>query len=149
MCYTEDVERNPMKFEVGRTYTARSACDHNLVFAWTVTARTAKFITINDGDTERRVGVKVHDGNEWALPDGSYSMAPVINADSPVPLPYVTVFPADRASGWRVAIRIGDIIEHRRLNAAKFDATAARAEAEEMFPDRLVILPDDPKPWAA
>ena len=37
------------KFEVGKTYSMRSACDHNCVWTYTVTARTAQTITITDG----------------------------------------------------------------------------------------------------
>lgn len=74
-------------FEIGETYSTRSAGDHTMTFSWTVTARTAKFITVVEGDPDRpgkpkRVGVKTdNDGNEWAMPDGAYSMAPVIRAN--------------------------------------------------------------------
>lgn len=70
------------KFQVGNTYSARSASDHNCVWTFTVIARTAKFVTITDGDETRRVGaiVSSFDGAEYALPFGSYSMAPVIRA---------------------------------------------------------------------
>jgi hypothetical protein len=60
---------------------------------------------------------------------------------------YVTVMDARPRSGWLVAHRSGDVIEHRRLTAAKHDPEAARAEAAAMFPDHLVVLPGDPKPW--
>lgn len=72
------------RFKVGQTVTARSACDSECVFVWTVTARSARFVTFTD-DTGRdaRVGVKVdaHTGAEWAMPQGSFSMAPVVRAD--------------------------------------------------------------------
>jgi hypothetical protein len=61
---------------------------------------------------------------------------------------YVTVMDAKPRSGWLVASRDGDTIVHRRLNAAKSNPDGARAEAETMFPDHLVVLPDDTdKPW--
>ena len=71
-----------VQFKIGSTYTARSACDYDCVFAWTVVARTAKTITLEEkhGRVSRR-GVKVHDGVEWCMPSGSYSMAPCINAE--------------------------------------------------------------------
>lgn len=136
------------EFTVGRSYSTRLNVEDGVGLTYTVTARTPKFVTLRDrwGD-ERRVGVKTHDGVEWALPDGSYSMAPVIHADRPDPLPYVTVGPTPRRPGWFVAHREGDIIVHRRLAAGPFDESAARAEAAAMFPDHLVVLPDDPKPW--
>jgi hypothetical protein len=139
----------PARFEVGRSYSARSAADHETVFVWAVTARTAKFITVeDDSGVTKRVGVKTHDGVEWAMPAGRYSMAPVIKADRPDPPPYVTVMDAAPRSGWKVAHRTGCVITHTRLNAGKYDANAARAEAEAMFPNHLVVMPGDPvKPW--
>jgi hypothetical protein len=72
-------------FQVGTTYTTRSAADSNCIFRFTVTKRTAKFITVlrdNGADGELiRVGVKTDERGEWALPLGSFSMAPVIRAD--------------------------------------------------------------------
>lgn len=59
---------------------------------------------------------------------------------------YVTVMDAKPRSGWLLAHREGDVIIHRRLNAAKHDADAARAEAEELFPEHRVVLPGDPNP---
>lgn len=69
-------------FQIGRTYTTRLATSHSTVLSYEVVKRTAKFVTVRDrhGKT-KRVGVKSHDGREYALPDGSYSMAPVIFAE--------------------------------------------------------------------
>ncbi len=72
-------------FKVGATYSTGEANDYTWRFR--VVSRTAKFITIVDVShgTEgeiSRVGVKAGwGGHEIALPLGSYSMAPVINAD--------------------------------------------------------------------
>ena len=70
------------KFQIGQTYSARSACDYDCVFSFTVTKRTGKFLTIEDrhGKT-RRVGVRDRYGVEACSPLGSYSMAPVLFAD--------------------------------------------------------------------
>jgi hypothetical protein len=74
------------KFEVGKTYSTGEGRDY--VWRFRVTRRTAKFITISEivngyePEPPKRVGVKVGwGGNEYALPLGSYSMAPVISAD--------------------------------------------------------------------
>jgi hypothetical protein len=69
-------------FKVGQTYTARSVCDHNCTWSFTVTRRTAKFVTIESADGKKtRAGIKTDfDGNEYALPMGSFSMAPCIRA---------------------------------------------------------------------
>jgi hypothetical protein len=72
----------PATFQVGARYWAQSVADHTCLWWFTVTARTAKFITLTDeyGKTFR-VGVKNDsDRGEWALPFGSYSMAPVVRA---------------------------------------------------------------------
>ena len=58
-------------------------------YTWTfeAVARTAKFVTLQDGigDLHRvKVHIDARDGGEWALPLGSYSMAPVIRADRPL-----------------------------------------------------------------
>lgn len=75
----------PSAFQVGQTVQARSACDSDCVWTFTVTARTAKFVTLQDVDTgdTMRVGVRSHDGEEWASPFGSFSMAPVVRAGAP------------------------------------------------------------------
>jgi hypothetical protein len=76
----------PATFIVGQTYTCRSASNHSTVFAYTVIKRTAKFITIEDSSGRvKRVGVTIDtgwacDGGESAMPQGTFSMAPVIKA---------------------------------------------------------------------
>jgi hypothetical protein len=70
------------QFEVGKTYSTRSACDYECVFAFTVKSRTAKFLVLEDRHGQvRRVGVRVWSGVESCKPLGSYSMCPVLNAD--------------------------------------------------------------------
>ena len=68
------------KFRVGQIVdTGRG----DYVWTFEVVARTAKFVTLRDrhGDTRR---VKIHvsersgEPYEWALPLGTYSMAPVV-----------------------------------------------------------------------
>lgn len=68
-------------FEIGTTYCTRSASDWDCIFRFTVVARTAKFITVNDGYDNYRVKVWTgQDGEEWASPYGKYSMSPCIQA---------------------------------------------------------------------
>lgn len=66
-------------FQVGHTYAARCISDSNITFTYKVVKRTAKFLTVEDkwGD-QKRCGVKISDGREFALPDGSYAWAPII-----------------------------------------------------------------------
>jgi hypothetical protein len=73
------------QFEVGKTYESRSACDWNCVWTFTVVKRTAQFITIEGRALEgsKRVKIQKSDSGEFALWDGSYSMAPVIRAYCP------------------------------------------------------------------
>ncbi len=69
------------KFEVGKTYYDRSACNHDCIFSYTVISRTAKTVILQDkfGKTRRR-RVFISGGEEHVLPQGSYSMAPVLSA---------------------------------------------------------------------
>lgn len=64
-------------FEAGKTYTTRSACDHDCVISVTVAKRTAKTITTAAGKTLR---VGMYDGAEFVKPWGTYSMAPIVTA---------------------------------------------------------------------
>jgi len=70
------------KFEVGKTYTTRSACNHDCIIAVTVIKRTAKTIIADCGSFrgEKRLRIKDYEGVETVAPWGSYSMSPVINA---------------------------------------------------------------------
>jgi hypothetical protein len=70
-----------LRFIVGRTYSTRSICDHDCVFAFTILARTAKTITTQiHGKTVRR-GLSLWNGVEQFKPYGSYSMCAVVSAD--------------------------------------------------------------------
>lgn len=72
------------KFEVGKTYTMRSACDHDCVWSYIVTARTAQTVTLSDGKKtlKCRVSKKYSEyrGAETVFPLGQYSMAPILSA---------------------------------------------------------------------
>lgn len=73
------------KFETGKTYTMRSACDHECVWAYTVTARTAATITLADEAgkiTKCRIikAISEMDNRECVRPLGAYSMAPILRA---------------------------------------------------------------------
>jgi hypothetical protein len=69
-------------FQIGKTYSTRSACDYDTIFAWTVTARTAKQVTLENswGKTTKR-GVYIWNGIEHCKPEGTYSMCPIISAE--------------------------------------------------------------------
>ncbi|MBR5865710.1 MAG: hypothetical protein IKY89_05505 [Alistipes sp.] len=72
------------KFEIGKEYSMRSACDHNCIWSYTVIARTAATITISDGkETKKcRVSKQVSEWNnaETIYPLGQYSMSPSLVA---------------------------------------------------------------------
>ena len=72
------------KFEIGKEYNMRSACDHNCIWTYTVTDRTAQTITITDGkETKKcRISKKVSewDNRETVYPLGKYSMCPALRA---------------------------------------------------------------------
>lgn len=74
------------KFEIGKTYYMRSACNHECVWKYTVTARTACTVTLEDekGEIKRcRINKYITNVNnvEAVLPLGNYSMSPTLSAD--------------------------------------------------------------------
>lgn len=70
-------------FEVGKTYSTRSACDHDCIFSFTVTSRTDKTVTLSrrGGGTGVRRKIRVYDGAEHIDPLGRFSMSPVLSAN--------------------------------------------------------------------
>lgn len=77
------------KFEVGAEYSTSSICDHNCVWSYVVTARTAKTITIQEKGRFDKPGKKCRinaelsemNGCETVYPMGRYSMAPSLRAE--------------------------------------------------------------------
>lgn len=72
------------KFEIGNQYSVSSICDHNCVWTFTVTARTAQTVTITDGkETKKcRINKKYSEyrNTETVFPFGQYSMCPMLSA---------------------------------------------------------------------
>lgn len=66
-------------FEVGKSYSTRSVCDHNCIITVRVAARSAHFITTTEGK-RLKVTVSRYDGAETVKPWGSFSMCPVLSA---------------------------------------------------------------------
>jgi len=73
------------KFEVGRVYQMRAIGDHNCVWQYTVTARTASTVKLFDGKQtiSRRIvrAASAWRNAETVYPLGQYSMAPTLSAD--------------------------------------------------------------------
>ena len=67
-----------MQFEVGKSYSTRSICDHECVVRVSVVSRTAKTIRTAEGKSFR---VFDYQGVEQVRPWGRYSMAPIVGAD--------------------------------------------------------------------
>ena len=81
------------RFEVGKRYEMRSACDHDCIWRYRVVDRTSCVITLQPinrfggpcGLTQRcRItkGLSELRGAESVMPLGRYSMAPVLSADN-------------------------------------------------------------------
>lgn len=69
------------KFEVGKTYYARSICDYDCIYSFQILKRTEKSVTVKvHGKTVRR-GLSVYNDVELFRPFGSYSMAATIYAN--------------------------------------------------------------------
>ncbi len=70
------------KFEIGKTYYDHSACNHDCIFSYTVVRRTAKTLVLRDQFGEiRRRRIFLSGNVENVMPQGSYSMAPILSAD--------------------------------------------------------------------
>lgn len=84
------------KFEVGKTYSMFSPCDHDCIWEYKVIKRTDKMVTLQpvepDGtlsenqEKVRRVKILTDDycDEEWARPLGHYSMCPILRAEREV-----------------------------------------------------------------
>lgn len=71
------------QFKVGQTYSARSICDYDCIFSFTILGRTAKSITVNVRGSVVRRSLSIYEGVEQFKPFGSYSMAAIVGADDP------------------------------------------------------------------
>lgn len=74
------------QFKVGKSYSMRSACDHDCIWTYTVTKRTASTVTIKDKNgniTNCRINKKVSEyrNAESIFPMGKYSMCPILSAE--------------------------------------------------------------------
>lgn len=72
------------RFEIGSTYSMQSVCDHNCVWSYTVTERTAQTITVTDGKEIKKLRISKkysqYRDAETVFPLGQYSMAPMLTA---------------------------------------------------------------------
>lgn len=68
-------------FTPGNAYVMLWAGDADARTAIRVVKRTKKFVTLwVEGFGIKRCAVRMHDGGEYALPLGSYAMAPCVKA---------------------------------------------------------------------
>jgi hypothetical protein len=94
------------KFEAGKTYFTRSACDHNCIFKVAVVSRTAKTIRASvDGEAPRTLRISLYRDVEQVMPKGNYSMAPIVGADKQGPSDLPTTEQAERAANDAAARR--------------------------------------------
>lgn len=72
------------KFEIGKTYSCKSVCGNDCVWSYTVIARTAKMVTLSDGNKiiKRRIIAKLSEYRdaESVYPLGQFAMAPILSA---------------------------------------------------------------------
>lgn len=73
------------RFELGKSYECRSACDHECVWTYIIKGRTEKTITVEDEDG-KVFKLRINkESSEWrkaetVYPLGKYSMCPVLHA---------------------------------------------------------------------
>lgn len=74
-------------FLTGNRYYMRSVCDHNCIWVYKVTKRTASTVTLFDeksGETKTcriNKAYTAHRDAETVFPLGQYSMCPILSAD--------------------------------------------------------------------
>lgn len=72
------------KFEVGKTYSMRSVCDHNCVWQYVVMSRTPATVTLYNGNIfiKCRINKEYSEyrNAETVFPLGRYSMQPILSA---------------------------------------------------------------------
>ena len=72
------------QFKIGNKYTSHSIGDYDITWTYTVTARTAKTITVTDGKETKKLRIieklSAWDNRETVYPLGKYSMCPVLRA---------------------------------------------------------------------
>lgn len=70
------------QFMPGKFYFCRSMCDYGCTWIYMVTRRTDKTIYVREDGLgpEKALRVKDDRGEEYVLPAGRYSMAPVLRA---------------------------------------------------------------------
>jgi hypothetical protein len=68
-------------FEVGQILKTRSICNYDCVYTAEVMKRTAKTITIKEGDEIKTRRIFIYDDVECIKPHGNYSMSATFRAD--------------------------------------------------------------------
>jgi len=71
-----------VKFEVGKTYQNRRTGDHNLIVSIKVLSRTEKTIRAETDEGVKTLRISHHNGVEQVKPEGSFSKAPIVSANS-------------------------------------------------------------------
>lgn len=74
------------QFEVGKTYSMRSPCQHDCIWTYKVTARTAQTVTLTESRGEKvkcRISkaMSAYRQAETVFPLGRYSMCPMLSAE--------------------------------------------------------------------
>ena len=70
------------KFEIGKEYFDRSACNHDCIFTIKIIKRTEKTVTFERNGKTRRAKLFFDERGEYIIPE-RYSMAPVFRKRNP------------------------------------------------------------------
>jgi hypothetical protein len=68
------------KFQIGQELSARSLCDYDCVFRFTVVKRTAKTVSVTYFNQIKTVKIRLNGEGEYCYPLGTHSMAVSVSA---------------------------------------------------------------------
>lgn len=73
------------QFEVGKEYSVRSICNHDCIWTYKVVKRTAKTVTLDNGEEIKTCRINKETSEycrcESVYPEGRYSMCPILSAE--------------------------------------------------------------------
>lgn len=129
------------KFEIGKEYFDRSACNYDCIFTIKIIKRTEKTVTFERHGKTRRAKLFCDDRGEYIIPD-RYSMAPVFRAEcevqpeeeAPAAEESTVSAPAEDVAPSSLSAHS---VHQRNLHAGKLDVSGHQVNAFRVMQDTL------------